>query len=300
MLLLFWKALGLIVEEIYNVRWYHTPESQPRYLCGAEKGLTVINPFLKWDDIPECSYFLTPSRVTSSCVYDGSLVAGTMYHGIYEIPWDTVKSYGCALGSPTDLSTQTVLTYTTSSGLPSDEIISLDSQGSYLSILTSSGLYWKKSGTETFLTCLTTEGRDVFMTDGPTLYFAESNQLRIKYGEPVDLDTWDETISYTDSEINKIFVNSKNGVDTIYLATTSGLDIREGSNYLNYYDEISGSKNLMALAVELDSYFGWGHVFVGSDDGLNVINLKSNESENYIEYSGLPVLSIGYDRFYSK
>ena len=300
MLLLFWKALGLAVEEIYNVKWYHTSDSQPRYLCGAEKGLTIINPFLQWVEIPECSYFRTPSRVMSSCVFDGSLMAGTMYNGIYEISWNTIKSQGCVLTSPKDFSSQISLTYTTSSGLPSNEIISIDSQGSYLSILTSSGLYWKKSGTETFLTCLTTKGRDVFITEGPTLYLAESNQLRIKYGEPSDLDTWDTVISYTDSEINKIFVNSANGVDTIYLATTSGLDIREGSYYTNYYSVISGSKNLMALAVELDSHFGWGHVFVGSDDGLNVINLKSNESENYIKYNGLPVLSIGYDRFYSK
>ena len=235
-----------------------------------------------------------------SCIFDGNLLAGTMYHGVYEVPWNYVMSRGCEVDSPKDISSQINLTYTTSSGLPSDEILTIDSQDQYLSVLTSSGLYWKKSGTESFLTCLTTEGRDVFMTDAPALYFAESNQLRIKYGEPVDLDTWDVTIPYSDSEINKIFVNSYNGVDTLFIATTSGLDVIEGSDTTSYYDVITGSKDLLSLAVELDSRMGWGHVFVGSAEGLNVINLKSNESETYIEYGGLPILSIGYDRFYSK
>mgnify|MGYP000870044863 CR=1 FL=1 len=300
MLLLFWKALGIAVEEIYNVKCYHTPQSPPRYLCGAEKGLTVINPYINWSEIPECSFFFTPSRVMGSCIFDGNLLAGTMYHGVYEVPWNYVMSRGCEVDSPKDISSQINLTYTTSSGLPSDEILTIDSQDQYLSVLTSSGLYWKKSGTESFLTCLTTEGRDVFMTDAPALYFAESNQLRIKYGEPVDLDTWDVTIPYSDSEINKIFVNSYNGVDTLFIATTSGLDVIEGSDTTSYYDVITGSKDLLSLAVELDSRMGWGHVFVGSAEGLNVINLKSNESETYIEYGGLPILSIGYDRFYSK
>lgn len=300
MLLLFWKALGIAVEEIYNVKWYHTAQSPPRYLCGAEKGLTVINPYMSWSEIPECSFFFTPSRVMDSCIFNGSLLAGTRYHGIYEVPWSYIGSLGCEVDFPKDISSQISLTYTTSSGLPSNEILAIDSQDPYLSILTSSGLYWKKSGTESFFTCLTTEGRDAFMTDAPALYFAESNQLRIKYGEPTDLESWDVTIPYLDSEINKIFVNRNNGTDTIFIATTSGLDIIEGSDTVSYYDVITGSKNLLSLAVELDSRVGWGHVFVGSSDGLNVVNLKSNESETYIEYGGLPVLSIGYDRFYSK
>jgi hypothetical protein len=255
---------------------------------------------MNWSGVPECSYFFTPSKVTGSCIFDDSLLAGTQSDGIYEVPWDYVESLGCAVESPLDVSSQISLTYTTLSGLPSDEILAIDSQGAYLSILTSSGLYWKKSGTETFLTCLTTEGRDVFMADGPILYFAESNQLRIKYGEPVDLTTWDTTIPYTSSEINKIFVNINNGIRTLFVATTSGLDLIEGSTSINYYETISGSKDLMSLAVELDSRIGWGHVFVGSSDGLNVLNLKTEETENYIQYNGLPVISIGYNRFYSK
>jgi hypothetical protein len=301
MLLLFWKALGLSVGEVGHIRWYHNTGYPPRYLCGAEFGLTIINPYLKLTDVfPECSFFMTPSKVISSCIFDASIIAGTMADGVYELSWNVVKQAQCPVMSPEDLSSHAYQSYTTLSGLPSNNIVAVDSLDSYLSILTSSGLYWKKSGTEDYLTCLTTDGRDVVITSGPTLYLAEKNQLRIKRGEPLDLVTWDETILYTDSEINKIFVNTYNGIDTIFVATTSGLDVRDGAEYVNYYNVISGTKNLLSVVVEHDSRFDWGHAFTASSGGVNVVNLKSGEVENFLEFDGLAVSAVGYKRLYSK
>jgi hypothetical protein len=300
MLLLFWKVPGVEVGEVHNIRWYHKSDSPPRYLCGATEGLTIINPYLSVGYAPECSYFSTPSLVTGSCIFDNLLLAGTLSNGVYELSWDTVKQLGCPVLAPVDLSSNVNLSYTTSSGLPSNTIVSIDSLDPYLAILTSSGLYWKKSGTETYLTCLTAEGRDVFITPGPTLYMAESNQLRIKYGEPSELTSWDQVITYTDTQINKMFVNNYNGNDIIFLATTSGLDVRDGSNNINYYNVISGTKNLLSVAVEYDSRIDWGHVFVASSGGVNVLNLKSGEVENFLEFDGLPITSVGYQRLYSK
>jgi hypothetical protein len=301
MLLLFWKALGLAVGEVSHIRWYHNVDYPPRYLCGAELGLTIINPYLHLDGIfPECSFFMTPSKVTSSCVFDGDVIAGTLNNGTYTLSWDKVKQAQCPIMSPVNLSSQAYQSYTTLSGLPSDNITAVDSLDSYLGILTSSGLYWKKSGTEDYLTCLTTEGRDVFISPGPTLYLAESNQLRIKYGEPVDFSSWDVTIPYTDTQLNKMFVNTYQGIDTVFLATTSGLDVRNGSDLVNYYNVISGTKNLLSVAVEYDSRIDWGHAFVASSGGVNVVNLKSGEVETFLEFNGLPVSAVGYERLYSK
>jgi hypothetical protein len=299
MLLLFWKAQGIVVGEINNIRWHHESGYPPRYLCGAEEGLTVINPYLAIDDVPECCFFSTSSRVTGSCIYENLLLSGTVDNGVYELSWDSVKQAECLVTSPKDFSDDVVISYTTLSGLPSDSIVSIDSLDSYLAILTSSGLYWKKSGTESYLTCLTTEGRDIFISPGPTIYLAESNQLRIKYGEPLDLSSWDQVIPYTDSQINKMFINTYNGNDVIFLATTSGLDVRDGNNYINYYNVISGTKNLLSVAVEYDSRVDWGHVFVASSGGVNVLNLKSGEVETFLEFDGLPVYAVGYQRLYS-
>ena len=249
MLLLFWKVTGIEVGIIKNIRWYHDSTYAPRYLCGAEQGLTVINPYVHVD-IPECSYFKTPAEVKGSCVFENSVLAGTP-SGVYQISWNTIKQYSCDVNNPPDLSDQSSLSYTTASGLLSNSIIALDSLGPYLGIVTSSGLYWKKSGTGTHLNCPTVDGQDIFISSGPTIYFAEHNQLRVKYGEPTDFSSWDRTISYPNQQINKIFVNTWQGQDVIFVATTSGLDVWQGATLQTYYDVISGTKSLESVVTEV-------------------------------------------------
>ena len=143
MLLLFWRSLGIAVGEIHNIRWQHTATSPPRYLCGADEGLTIINPYLDTGEIPECSYFMTPTKVTCSCIFENNILAGTVSGGVYMLSWDIVEESGCFAENPPNLSSNVSLSYTTASGLPSDDIISIDSFDPYLAILTSSGLYWK-------------------------------------------------------------------------------------------------------------------------------------------------------------
>ena len=298
MLLLFWKVVGVEVGVIRNIRWYHDESYSPRYLCGADQGLTILNPYISID-LPECSYFQTPAEVKGSCVFENYILAGTP-SGVYQISWDTVKQYNCDVYSPQDLSSQSSLSYTTASGLLSDDIIALDALGPYLAIVTSSGLYWKKSGTGTYLNCPTIDGRDIYISAGPTIYFAESNQLRIKYGEPTDLSSWDRTISYPNQQINRISINTWNGQDVLFIATTSGLDIWQGDTLQTYYDVISGTKSLSSVVSELDSRLGWGHVFVSASGGVNILNLKSGLVEKYMDFNGIEIPAIGYPRLYSK
>ena len=130
MLLLFWKVVGVEVGVIRNIRWYHDESYSPRYLCGADQGLTILNPYISID-LPECSYFQTPAEVKGSCVFENYILAGTP-SGVYQISWDTVKQYNCDVYSPQDLSSQSSLSYTTASGLLSDDIIALDALGPYL------------------------------------------------------------------------------------------------------------------------------------------------------------------------
>jgi hypothetical protein len=299
MLLLFWKALGSVVGEITSLYWYHTSEDPPRYLGGGDSGLTVINPYISLGSVPECCYFITPSVVNSSCIFQGEILAGTSA-GVYSLSWGNVRQAGCDVINPIDLTADMALSYNTASGLPSDDVLRMDSLQDYLAIMTTSGLYWKKYGTEDYLVCPTVYGVDVCVAQGPTIYMAEQNQLCVKYGEPTDLSTWDLTIPFNGYQINKIFVNTYNGSDTVFIATTSGLAVWDGQSISNYYTMLSGSTNLLAVVAEFDARSDYGHVFVAASGGVNVLNLKNGLVENYLYFGESGIPAIGFPRFYSK
>jgi hypothetical protein len=299
MLLLFWKLEGISVGQISRIKWYHGIDYPPRYFCSGENGLTIINPYLKHPDlVPECSFTLTPAPCTTSCWFDDEIIIGTQNQA-YRVPWAAIKDSECLITAPANVTTVTSPSYSTASGLPSDSILQMDAWSNYLSILTSAGLYWENRGTGTTLTCLTNSGSDVFISPGPTLYLAQGTQVNIKRGEPVDLVRWDE-VFYVDHLINQIWVTTHDDQDTLFIATTSGLVIKQGDQSETYLNVISGSKNIECICVEYDTTLKWGHVFTGSETGVNVINTSSGISETYLQFNGLPVMALGYERFYSK
>jgi hypothetical protein len=299
MLLLFWKLEGISVGPINSLRWHHKPGYPPRYFGSGDAGLTIINPYLKNPDlVSECSFALTSTKSTCSCWFDNQVLVGTQDQ-VYSIPWNAITSQACNIELPVDLSGSVQNSFSTASGLPSDSILQMDSCGDYLSILTSAGLYWKKSGTESFLTCLTNSGVDTFISEANNLYLAEGQSVRIKYGEPTDLSSWDDSFSVS-SPINRIWVTTHQGQDVLFIATTSGLIVKENANVYDYSSVISGSLDIKVVSVEYDSHYNWGHAFTASASGVNIINLKTKQLENYMNFGNLPIMAFGHDRLYSK
>jgi hypothetical protein len=297
MLLFFWGVQGSRVGMIDSLRWHHDIDYPPRFFGAGETGLSIINPFL---DVvtPECSYVSTSSKVTSSCWFHDEILIGTESQG-YRIPWSIVKDVACNVGDPVDLGSWLVDSYTVSSGLPSNSILRMDSFGDYLGILTSGGLYWENYATGDKLTFLTDSGTDVFISQGAGVYLSAGQTLLIKASLPADFYSWDEIIECS-GVINRIWVNTNGGLDTLFLATGSGLFIKQENQMVGYLDTISGSKDILDIGVELGADISSGHVFLGSSDGVNIINLRSGKTEQYLDYSGNTILGLGCNRFYSK
>ena len=229
MLLLFWKLAGVSVGQINRIVGYHGIDCPPRYFCSGESGLTIINPFLRIPDVtPECVFTITHTACTSSCWFQDEVLIGTQDR-VYRTPWSVVKSHGCSPMSPVDITQSTYSSYSTASGLPSDNVLQINAWNNYLGILTDQGLYWEDRGTGSYLTCLTNSGNDVFISPGPNTYLAEGNQVNIKYGVPANFNSWDETI-LVNSAINQIWVSTRNSQDTLFIATASGLIVKSGNH----------------------------------------------------------------------
>lgn len=298
MLLLFWGTTGLLSTGYpNNLSWRHSTGYPPRYLCSAETGLSIINPFHPEGVSPECSYAILDKTCVSSDVYDGNIVIGTASGGLYKVDWDYVIGKGCDINNPYDFSSD-IEGFTTFSGLLSNEIIEVEANGDYLGIVTSSGFCYGRAGESEYINYVTESGKDCFVRADNHVYFAEGNRILSK-GSPGDFSSWDQeyNLSY---EINDIWVASKEGVDTIFVGTEGGPYVIQGANTYDYSTVVSGSKNIVSVAVEYDSNYNWGHLFTAASGMVNIINLKSKEVETIIPYEGLVLFAVESQRLYSK
>jgi hypothetical protein len=292
MLLLFWRPTGGIVGYVSDIRWMHLSGYPPRCVISADGGVATINPYMKHpDNLVECAFSSTPSSVVRSCYYQSEIVSASNA-GVLATPWSELVSE-CDVTNPKDVSGSTYTKYNTVSGLLSENVIDIDAYGDYLAMLTDQGLSWKKEGTDTFVNCLTTSGKSVYVNDQAT-YLADGSTIRVKRGEPVSFDSWDSEYDLG-SDISRIWVNR----GTIFASTSDGLYVRYDDE-VYHYTALSGSLNLSSVSVEYDSSFSWGHAFTISDDCVNIINLKDKTIENSISYTNRVVLAVDYPRLYSK
>jgi len=297
MLLLFWGAAGLLTGYPINLCWRHSTGYPPRYLCSAEMGLSIINPFHPEGVSPECSYALLEKKCIDSDVYDGNVIIGTEENGLYKIGWDYVIGKGCDVNNPYDFSSD-IENFTTFSGLLASGIIAVEANGDYLGIVTSSGFCYGKQGETNYITYVTESGKDCFVKADDYVFLAEGNRILAK-NSPTDFVTWDQEYNF-EYDINDIWVNSKEGVDTIFVGTEGGPYVIQGTSTFDYSTVVSGSKNVISVAVEYDSNYNWGHLFTSASGIVNIINLKSKEVETTIDYEGIVLFAAESQRLYSK
>lgn len=296
MLLLFWRQLGLGSGEALGVRWYHSTACPPRCLFNATDGFSIINPFFSGVESSECSWVIVGESCNAIDVQNDYVLAGFESTGIYRFPVSAMLE--CNVESPADLSDLLEQSYTTSSGLLSNEIIAIEAQGDYLGVVTSSGLCWNKSE-GSFVTYTTTSGRDVFISPYPNTYLAEGEDLKMKQGEVADFLTWDREWNLG-REIRDIWVNTHEGADTVFVATASGAVMIRGDDLYDFSSTISGSLDLHTVAVEHDSHYDWGHLFTASLGEVNIINLTHKTLENTISYAPSGIVAFETQRIYSK
>jgi hypothetical protein len=297
MLLLFWRrALRLNSGDPLLIRWHHSTLCPPRCIIGASQGFSIINPYLYDVYSRECSWALFDNDIcTAVDVHGTEIMAGSAESGMFKL--DLSEIIHCDVSSPEDLTGYLEDSYTTASGLLSDSIVSVESQFPYLGIVTSSGLCWNKNNSS-FVTYTTESGKDVFISPGPVTYLADGNSLRKKIGEPADFSSWDNVWEFTE-DINDIWVNQKDGIDSVFVGTVSGAYALRGSDLYSFAPVISGSKNIEKIAVEYDSGYDWGHLFTMSSGMINVINLKHKTNEQAIPYSW-SLVAFDTQRIYSK
>ena len=292
MLLLFWKALGLIAGVPADIRWYHPSTHPPRCLIPGEIGLSVVNPYLYYEST-ECSYAVLEKQCVASDVYQSDVIIGTQSDGLFSLPWSVVQNAGCIVDGPMDLSSG-VGTFTTFSGLLSQNIISIEANGDHLAVVTNSGVCYGKQGEGSYYNYASSSGVDGFVTEGGHLYFAEGNRV-LRQGEV------SYPLSFQDAytmgrDINDIWVTNKDGIDTLFVATESGVAVFERDQEFYY-----GSSNYSQIKAEVGTTINAGHIFAVSDQTVDIINMRNKELENSITYSGgIVVMAIENKRLYSK
>ena len=296
MLLLFWNQT-LTIGTPSNIRWYHSSGYPPRCVVGAERGFSVINPYYSSDLELECVYALLNKKCTSTDVYDNNIVVGTATDGLLKTDWDYIKNITCNPDSPVDISLE-VDSFTTFSGLLSDEIIALEANGDYLAVLTSTGLCLGKSGNEFYISYLTSSGADCFVKNNGCTYLAEGNRILVKEN-PEDFYSWDNEYNLP-YNINDLWVSSNESKDTLFVATENGAYIIKDNNIYDFTPVISGSKDILSIAVDYDAHYNWGHFFTISSDTLNIINLKNKSLEKTISYNENVLFAVETQRLYSK
>lgn len=292
MLLLFWKSLGLTIGLPSDIKWYHSTGYPPRCLVPGELGLSVVNPFLLHDSV-ECSYVLLNEQCNTADVYGGDLLIGTNSYGIKSVDWSVVESADCLVQGPANLY-GSVGTFTTFSGLLSQNIISIEANNEYLGVVTGSGLCYGKQGQPDYYTFSTESGKACYVCQTDMVYLAEGDRVLAK-DSPVDFSAWDREYNL-EAEVNDIWVTEKGGINTLFVATESGVVVFERDQEFLY-----GDSNYSQIKAEVGTTINQGHVFAVSDQTVDIINMRNKELENSLTYSGgIVVVAIENKRLYSK
>ena len=198
------------------------------------------------------------------------------------------------MDAPPDLSAS-VGTFTTFSGLLSQNIIGVEANAGYLGVVTGSGFCYGRAGEENFLTYVTSSGKACFVcaeSDAP--YFAEGSRV-LYAGNPSSFAVWDR--EYTlNAGVNDIWVTEKDGIDTLFVATESGVAVFERGQEFHY-----GNSNYSQIKAEVGATINAGHIFAVSAQTVDIINMRNKELENSITYSGgIVVVALENKRLYSK
>lgn len=270
MLLLFWKSLGLTCGNPNDIRWYHDTAFIPLCFVPGEYGLSIINPFMDYAS-KECGYSLLNSNCTSVEFFNNNLILGTTTSGLYQLSWDVIKNHQCDVSNPYNFSDFMEL-FTTYSGLPSQEIKNLASSSIKLAVVTPSGLSIATEGEINWVNYLTSSG--VAAALGENIYFAEGNLLKVTN----DFPSWNEIYEFNYA-INELWVTTKDGVDTLFMATESGVVVKERDKFYYFYTT-SGIKRARP---EIDTTMNQGHIFAMTSGTLNIYNMRNKtlESEHY-------------------
>jgi hypothetical protein len=293
MLLLFWKSLGFIAGTPISLKWYHSPGYPPRCIIAGTDGTSVANPFLRETATTnECSFAAFGHQCNSADVYGGDLIMGTEDAGLYKLPWSSVTQETCNVLAPRNLSSLAE-TFVDFNGLLSGRVISVEANDDYLGVVTDTGFCYGKAGNADFTTYSTTSGKDCFVCQNGTAYLAEGDRVLAK-NSPTDFITW-ETEYNLGRDINDIWVVERDGIDTVFIATVSGLAVLEQGQEFYY-----GDKDYSQIKAEAGSSFDRGHVFAVSSGTVDVINLQHQQLENTVTYSGLAILAYENKRIYSK
>lgn len=292
MLLLFWKALGLNIGIPVDIKWYHSG-GPPLCLLSGENGLSVVNPYL-YNDTSECAYALLNKQCNTADVYQGDIIIGTQEDGLFNLSWSEVTARGCDVENPPDLAAS-VGTFTTFSGLLSQNVISIEANGDHLAVVTNSGVCYGKQGDTDYSVYISSSGVRGYVTQDGELYFGEGN--RVLYTGAVSGPSIAFEGNYQPGEsVNDIWVTEKDGINTLFVATESGVAVYERDQEFTF-----GDSNYSQIKAEVGTTINVGHVFAVSDQTVDIINMRNKELENSITYSGgIVVVAIENKRLYSK
>jgi hypothetical protein len=258
---------------------------------GAELGLSIMNPYIVHES-KECAYAVLEDQCNTADVYQDQVIIGTKTNGLFSLSWNTVKAAGCAVDYPQDL-TASIGTFTTFSGLLSQNIIAMEANGDYLGVVTSSGFCYGKTGEGSFLAYLTESGKDCYVCPDGSAFLAEGNRV-LEQASPVDLVTWDREYN-PGAEVNDIWVVQKDGINTLFAATESGIAVFEKDEEF-YFGDLDYSQ----IKAEVGTTINHGHVFAVRSQAIDIINMQHKELENTIDYTGIALLICENKRIYSK
>jgi hypothetical protein len=169
----------------------------------------------------------------------------------------------------------------------------MESNNDYLGVVTSSGFCYGKLGETGFLSYITVSGKDCYVCQDGRVFLAEGNRV-LEQAAPVDLVAWDREYGLG-REINDIWVVEKDGIDTLFVATESGIAVfeKDGSFYF-------GTSDYSQIKAEVGTTINHGHVFAVRSEAVDIINLQHKQLENTITYSGIAILAYENKRIYSK
>jgi hypothetical protein len=287
MLLLFWRSLGLMCGNPNDIRWYHDPSYVPRCFVTGEYGLSVINPFMNYT-AKECGYVLLDSNCTSVEFFNDNLILGTTTSGLYQLNWSLIKNNCNSVENPYDFSNSMEL-FTTFSGLLAQEIKTMASSDTKLAVVTPSGLSIGTLGSVNWVNYLTTSGAAAAF--GENIYFAEGNTLNVSSNFP----TWNATYEFNYA-INELWCTTQDGVDTLFMATESGVVVKENEEFY-YFNTTSGIKRARP---EVGTTMNQGHVFAMISGTLNVYNMRNKVLESEYNYATEDFLFIDNKRIGQK
>lgn len=240
----------------------------------------------------ECSYAYLNKVCVSADIFDNKLLFGTAADGLFYLDWTATKAVGCDIENPTDI-TGSIETFSDFSGLLSNNILKIEANNGFLGVLTDSGFSYGKHGEPAYINYITESGKDCFVCKADFVYVAEGNRIVAK-ATPTDFTAWDTEYNL-DQEVNDIWVVEKDGINTLFVATQSGVVVFEKDASFSY-----GSRNYSQIKAEVGTTINQGHIFAVSSNTVDIINMRTKLLDDTITYDGTAILGIENKRLYSK